>query len=396
MLAELRRSLHNVPLCADTDAGSDGSSGDEHYPQEAVRSVVALNFPMFSRCRTSSGASLHSVWTRVFLLLLVVLCCVPAARADADSAAAAALLSDMSKALREKDYRGLFTYEFGGVLQTLRVTHRVMEGEEYENVEYLNGPSRRVERNGRQVECLSAADQVLRGLLPGLNGEAGYGGLQKNYQFLLRDDERIAGREATVVQVIPRDDYRYGYMLSIDKQTSLPLGAMIMASNRKVLERVQFASLELTADDSWVGAVGAAAQVKGAAAGACDTPADALEWALGWVPDGFVIAGRAHDKEVGEMQLYTDGLATFSVFLEPMNKNVAAQGKAQRGATVAYMQQHVFNGKPHTVTVVGEIPAVAAQRIAGSIYWHGETPASATPGLATPGSATPGPATPGP
>lgn len=339
--------------------------------------MVAFTSPVFFRPGFSQFAI--STLQRPLLaaiLLLVTLCCVPSVRAEADAAAATALLSDMSKALREKDYRGLFTYEFGGVLQTMRVTHRVLEGEEYENVEYLNGPSRRVERHGRQVECLSAADQVLRGLLPGREGEASaYAGLQKNYQFAVREEERIAGRQATVVQVMPRDDYRYGYVLSIDKQTSLPLGAMIMAPNRKVLERLQFASLELNADDSWVDAVGAAALVKRSPV-ACETPADALDWALGWVPDGFVSAGRKRSDDVGEMQLYTDGLATFSVFMEPMSKNVAAQGKAQRGATVAYMQQHVFNGKAYTVTVVGEIPAVAAQRIASSIYWADEAPQS--------------------
>lgn len=364
------------------DAPNAGINRYDHYSEEAVRSVVAFISPVVSRigifrCVATRNPQRPSLGLHTIILLLVSLCCVPVVRAEADVAVATALLSDMSKALREKDYRGLFTYEFGGVLQTMRVTHRVLEGEEYENVEYLSGPSRRVERHGRQVECLSAADQVLRGLLPGAEGEASaYAGLQKNYQFVVRDEERIAGRQATVVQVMPRDDYRYGYMLSIDKQTSLPLGAMIMASNRKVLERVQFASLELTADDSWVDSVGAATQVNRSAAGACQTPADTLDWALGWVPEGFVSAGRKRRDDVGEMQLYTDGLATFSVFLEPLGKNVAAQGKAQRGATVAYMQQHVFDGKPFTVTVVGEIPAVAAQRIASSIYWAGEAPQS--------------------
>lgn len=339
--------------------------------------MVAFISLMFSRYRSAPDRRTLPAWGLLLLVALTVVPDVgPAARADTDAAAVTALLSDMSKSLREKDYRGLFTYEFGGVLQTLRITHRVMEGEEYENVEYLSGPSRRVERQGRQVECLSAADQVLRGLLPGLNSESAYAGLQKNYQFLQRDDERIAGRPATVIHIIPRDDYRYGYLLSIDKQTSLPLGSMIMASNRKVLERIQFASLELTADDSWVGAVGVSTQVNRAAVASCNTPADTLDWALGWVPDGFVSAGRSHHESVGEMQLYTDGLATFSVFLESMGKNVAAQGKAQRGATVAYMQQHVFDGKAYTVTVVGEIPAVTAQRIAGSIYWTGEMPQS--------------------
>lgn len=282
------------------------------------------------------------------------------------------LLSEMSRALREKDYRGLFTYEFGGALQTLRVTHRVMDGEEYENVEFLNGPSRRVERNGRNVECLSAADQVLRGMFPAIDGNIAnnYKGLQQHYQFYIRDDERIAGRLATVLQIVPRDDYRYGYTLSIDKQTYLPLGSMTFTSRRKVLERLQFASLDLDVDDSWVGAVGATSDIQRPEFEPCESNPEPQGWSLGWMPAGFVPAGASRLIDVGDVQLYTDGLSAFSVFLEPMGKNVAAQGKAQRGATVAYMQQHVFNGKAYTVTVVGEIPAITAQRIAGSLQFQ--------------------------
>lgn len=284
------------------------------------------------------------------------------------------LLSQMSQALRERDYRGLFTYEFGGALQTLRVTHRVMDGEEYEKVEFLNGPSRRVERNGRNIECLSAADQVLRGMFPALEGDLSrdYEGLQQYYQFYIRDDERIAGRLATVLQIVPRDDYRYGYTLSIDKQTFLPLGSMTFTSRRKVLERLQFASLDLEVDDSWVGAVGAATDIQRPEFKPCDSNPEPQGWSLGWVPAGFVPAGSSKLFDVGDVQLYTDGLSAFSVFLEPMGKNVAAQGKAQRGATVAYMQQHVFNGKAYTVTVVGEIPAITAQRIAGSLHFQSD------------------------
>ncbi|WP_439133851.1 MucB/RseB C-terminal domain-containing protein [Pseudomaricurvus sp.] len=305
----------------------------------------------------------------------------PRVGAAQESVAVSGLLSEMSRALREMDYRGLFTYEFGGALQTLRVTHRVMDGEEYENVEFLNGPSRRVERNGRQVECLSPADEVLRGLLPSLNSELtqNYEGLQQHYQFYIRDDERIAGRLATVLQIVPRDDYRYGYTLSIDKKTSLPLGSMTFTSRRKVLERLQFASLDLDVDDSWVGAVGATTDIQRPEIEPCDTEQQQMPWTLGWLPAGFVSAGNSTLPDVGDVQLYTDGLSAFSVFLEPMGKNVAAQGKAQRGATVAYMQQHVFNGKPYTVTVVGEIPAVTAQRIAGSLRWGQSEPLQTLP-----------------
>lgn len=287
------------------------------------------------------------------------------ARATEDPAEIAALLAQMSESLRERDYRGLFTYEFGGALQTLRITHRVSDEAEYEHLEYLNGPSRRIERNGRSVKCLSPADQVLRGLLPSLNGN--FHGLSQHYHFYLRDDERIAGRTAKIIQIVPRDEYRYGYTLSIDGETSLPLGVMTLSTNRRVLERLQFASLELEADDSWVEGVEPSTRIKRSVWPDCEAANESLGWELGWVPSGFLPAGSHSLSDVGEVRLFTDGLSAFSVFVQAMSQSVAAQGKAQRGATVAYMQQHLLNAAPFTVTVVGEIPARTAQRIANSV-----------------------------
>ncbi|NIB43314.1 transcriptional regulator [Pseudomaricurvus alkylphenolicus] len=288
----------------------------------------------------------------------------------------ARLLGQMSTALRERDYRGLFTYEFGGALQTLRITHRVEDGAEYEHLEYLNGPSRRIERNGTHVSCLSPADQVLRGLLPGL--DSSFHGLTQHYHFYFRDDERIAGRLASVVQIVPRDEYRYGYSLSIDKETALPLAVMTISSSRRVLERLQFANIELEADDSWVGIVDSSTLVKRAEWPACQplegTMAGLGPWSVSWVPSGFLPAGSASFERVGDVMLYTDGLSAFSVFVRPLEKAVAAQGKAQRGATVAYMQQQMFDAVPHTITVVGEIPARTAQRIAASVRALKPTP----------------------
>ncbi len=301
-----------------------------------------------------------------YFAVLLILIASPSSFANENPEQVAKLLGDMSQALREKDYRGLFTYEFGGALQTLRITHQVTDGVEYEHLEYLNGPSRRVERNGRDVSCLSPADQVLQGLLPSLEGN--FHGLNQHYHFYIRDQQRVAGRAATILQIVPRDEYRFGYTLSIDQETSLPLGAMTQGVNRRVLERLQFASLELEANDSWVGAVETSARVKSVNQPSCEPSKDVLGWDLGWIPSGFLPAGSSVLGEIGEVRLYTDGLSAFSVFVQPMSKSVAAQGKAQRGATVAYMQQQLFGATPHTITVVGEIPARAAQRIASSVH----------------------------
>ncbi len=326
---------------------------------------------MFSRLKlaTSIGLSIFKVplIASLYLTLVLVLTfTAPPTLANENPEQVAKLLADMSQALRERDYRGLFTYEFGGALQTLRITHQVVDGTEYEHLEYLNGPSRRVERNGRDVSCLSPADQVLQGLLPSIEGN--FHGLNQHYHFYIRGQQRVAGRAATILQIVPRDEYRFGYTLSIDQETSLPLGAMTQGVRRRVLERLQFASLELEANDSWVEAVETSARVKSISQPSCQPAKEVFGWDLKWIPSGFLPAGSTATADAGEVRLYTDGLSTFSVFVQSMGKSVAAQGKAQRGATVAYMQQQMFGATPHTITVVGEIPARAAQRIASSVH----------------------------
>ena len=286
--------------------------------------------------------------------------------ATEEPAKVAALLNYMTQALRTTDYRGIFTYEYGGALQTLRLTHQVIDGEEHEHLEYLNGPARRVERMGNRLECLSPVEQILRSQLP--DGE-NFLSLTRFYQFSIRGTERIAGRQATLLQVVPRDDHRFGYSISIDTLTGLPLGVITLNSNRKVLERLQFASLDVSADDSWVEVVDSSTQVKQVAWNACSDggDTDSFPWQIGWIPEGFITTGVMTDPGVGDIIMYSDGLSSFSVFVRPMQPEVSAQGKAQRGATVAYMHQQMMGTTPHTITVVGEIPARTAQRIASSV-----------------------------
>ena len=304
---------------------------------------------------------------------------VSVAYSSTDSNQAATLLGEMSLALRESDYRGIFTYEYGGVLKTLRVTHQVTDEVEYEYLEHLNGPPMRIEHSGRSVNCLPEADKVLRGLLPSLDGNLH--GLDQHYHFYIRDDVRIAERVATVVQIVPRDQYRYGYTLSIDKESKLPLAVMTLDTSRRVMERLQFITLDLEPSDDWIESVDSSMLTSRPAWPNCANAegSQALQWQVSWMPSGFIAAGHSTVEEVGDVMLFTDGLSAFSVFVRPFEKELAAQGKAQRGATVAYMRQQMLGGTPYTITVVGELPARTAQRIATSVVLVPVKPPSLKP-----------------
>lgn len=308
-------------------------------------------------------------------LVLAVVFLSPVTVAGSGGEDAMSMLSKMSQALRERDYRGIVTYEYGGALNTMRITHQVTAGLEHEYLEHLNGPPVRIERSGESIDCLPRADRVLRGLMPAIEGNTG--NLNQYYHFYVGKDVRIADRMATVLQIAPRDPYRYGYSISIDKETGLPLASVTINAANRVIERLQFTTLELLADDDWVDSVDSSTIVSRPAWPTCSNSDNQRQWdwKVSWLPSGYVPAGQSSVEGVGDVMLYTDGLSAFSVFIRPFEKALAAQGKAQRGATVAYMKQQLLDSIPYTITVVGEIPARTAQRIAASIVSTRETTA---------------------
>lgn len=298
------------------------------------------------------------------LLVIVTLFSAAVAAQEESSPNAEALLADMSRALRELNYSGTFSFEHGGMLETLKLVHRVVDDEEVEWLEHLNGPVRNLERRGLRPTCLTLSERLARG---NFQSEAvAFNGLSQHYHFYTKGVQRVAGRQARVLHVVPRDEYRYGYTLFLDTETHLPLLSMTVNQRRRVLERMQFSDLRVgdSADQPGTDA----AQLERVDSGICNYLLESrAQWSLGWVPSGFVMTAFKQHDEKGESLSFTDGLSTFSVFLQPQAEGLAYQGNAQRGASVVVMQQLHHKDKNYTVSVVGEIPVVTAERVAGAV-----------------------------
>ncbi|MGQ9425884.1 MucB/RseB C-terminal domain-containing protein [Gilvimarinus sp. F26214L] len=278
------------------------------------------------------------------------------------------VLKKMSTAVRELNYRGLFTYEVGGALDTYKIIHRVEGETEHERLLKLNGPQREVIRAGHTVDCLSRGDQLLRGVLRPARGSE----LHNHYEFHLTGDERVADRPAFLVQVVPRDEHRFGYTLAIDKKSGLPLMAMRVSTDKRVMERIQFVQLNVGGNIEQEELRPDSAQARQAAhdfieCESTDPESAPPDWSAGWLPSGFVYAGQRQLDNGDHMLTYTDGLATFSIFISPANSRPAIQGRAQIGATVAYVNQRVWSQQPHSVTVVGEVPFATAQQVVAGL-----------------------------
>ncbi len=294
---------------------------------------------------------------------------------DKGSAQAQKLLRGMSLALRTINYQGTFTYEHSGALETYRVAHVVIDNQEYERLHYLSGPDRELVRLDRASDCLGVSDLILRGQLGNLFKQ--YPGLGEYYDISVRGEDRVAGRDVVVVHIAPKDDYRFGQSLSLDAKTLLPLRVLIL-NKMQVLERFQFVELQSGDEVKDVRATPATGEYFPVDRGlSCDETRQPRisRWRFGWVPKGFAMTGSRETEGLGEMIMFTDGIANFSVFLEPVSEPQSLE--ALRGATVVYMASALQDGTAYRATLVGEVPLLTAKRVVASMSL--EPAASHTP-----------------
>lgn len=283
------------------------------------------------------------------------------------------LLQKASTSLQEKNYRGRFTYEFGSTLETLEIVHAVKDGVEFERISHLNGLKREFLRSGRKKDCVSPGGFLLRGGLISARGTAI--SLSQNYHFYIRGDDRIAGREASVIQAVPKDPYRYGLTLAIDKSSGLPLMSMITSEGKNALERFQFVQLTVgePIDEQWLEPVDDQfTQLEGYDEACGRLPHTRVNWHASWLPSGFVLSHASQDSK-GDALTYTDGLASFTLFISTKGEpQTVKQGLARRGATTALMTAVAHPEGVSSVVLVGEIPAHTAQQVVASVRQNEE------------------------
>ncbi len=277
------------------------------------------------------------------------------------------LLNQMSQAMQARNYKGRFTYEYGGQLDTVEIVHAVRDGVEHERLQHLSGPNRDVVRKGRPVNCVNAGGFLMRGGVfasPHTLGNSPVS-LNQHYQFFIRGEERIAGRMAAMVQIAPKDNLRYGLTLAIDKASGLPLMWLTTNVHNKVLERLQFIELQVEPkiDDKELQPGERHLDIP-TPASLCKRESLAPQrWSLGWLPPGFLLA-QTEEHQGGQALTYTDGLASFTLRITPAQpEQKLHSGIAVRGATLALLSGFSSNGQPFNVVLTGEIPPETAQAI---------------------------------
>jgi sigma-E factor negative regulatory protein RseB len=294
----------------------------------------------------------------------------------ATSLTAAQWLDKMQGAITGTDYRGTFVYTRGKSVSTMSIVHRIVDGVEQERLLRLDGDKSEIIRKGADVVCILPDNRMVRLEQATPVGKIATAfkhleSLRKHYMISLTGEDRVAGIPAVKIAVMARDDYRYSYLLWLDKTSGFLLKSLTTDARGVVMERFQYTSFayandltdkdfipsikgkiishedipETRADESWTGLAG---------------------WRADWLPAGFRSLERSGKKN-GHVQVFSDGLATVSIFIEKPNAGNMPQGVSKIGATVACARERNWKGHQYMVTVVGEVPAQTAMKIADSV-----------------------------
>lgn len=318
--------------------------------------------------------------------LLTALACQARTAAAATETGPEAWLSRMEQALETRNYRGVFAHQQGRTSQSLRIVHRVRNGEVEERVTALDGSGREfIRRDGELFRYLPDQQMVLVEPVRDASmmlAELRHMDVTRSRQYVLRQlpAEVLSGRRVRVIAVQPRDRLRYGYRLWIDESSALPLKTQLLGSRGEVLEQLQFTELSLPKNvpDQWlqpeVDASGFLWQRQpdsGLAAIPSLSTTEASAWQSAALPPGFRMTVRSQKVLLGGTQpvtqlVFSDGLASVSVFVEAGTTPVAVDAMsaqiAQLGPSSAYST--VVQG--YRVTAIGEVPPETLKAIAGA------------------------------
>lgn len=304
-------------------------------------------------------------------------------------------LGRMEHALGSLNYEGTLVQMHGDEASIMHIVHRVDGGESAERITAMDEVGREIIRRGEEVTCIFPDQRTVTVGRRG-NGQNGTSPMQQQfpddirfddnyYRFAIASGGRLVGRLTWMITVKPMDQFRYGYRLWLDRSTAMPLKVQISAEDDSVVEQLLFSEISLpeqipaAALEPSVGTDGFTWRRSDMPASPGSTgPVSAVEpvWRAVSLPPGFWLRTvRSLQVEGGnrpmEHLVYTDGIASVSVFIEANVPNAEqGEGVSRMGAANAYTA--VTGG--HLVTAVGEVPARTAELIARSLQVTGTAP----------------------
>ena len=289
-------------------------------------------------------------------------------------------------ASRRRAYTGTFVVSVGADMASARIWHVCDGDQQMERVESLTGTPRSTFRHNNNVVTFFPETKVARseqrealGIFPNFL-KSNDSAIAEFYTLKTLESERVAGVEADVAQLIAKDALRYSYRIWTERKSGLVVKLQTLDLTGRVIEQAAFSELNLEAPvkmERLAAMMNNTAGHKLEQVAMVKTTALAQGWALQRSVPGFASmncfkrpaqpaatsnsvaqqdAGKADkvDNSGTIHWIFSDGLATVSLFVEPYDrKRHGQEGVWSMGATQTLAKRM----DDWWLTAVGEVPS---------------------------------------
>ena len=290
------------------------------------------------------------------------------------------LLSQLSRAAHDQSYSGTYVVQRGSEMESSRIVHAHIHGEELTRVEVLDGRPREIIRDGKETRCYYPVQHKIRiekgytrHLFPALI-EVPYEQYLRFYDISRVGMNRVAGRECQRILLRARDRQRFDHEFCADVDTDLILKAVTYDQHHDPLETLLFT--EVSEDDHASPELLKSTYPDSAQWKKVFFPppvADHLpyQWRIPALPSGFSqilqmsIQTSAVPGAPFEHLVFSDGLSSFSIFIRPLQGEDFHPFQARlQSSALSYYSGTVGQ---HRIVVVGEVPQEVVTAIGQSM-----------------------------
>lgn len=289
-----------------------------------------------------------------------------------------AWLQRAAQAARSTSYSGTFAHSNGDRTSTVRITHVSVGGDEHERIEPLDGPPHEIVRRNDEMFCYFPDAQTVRldkrvtpRSFPAVLSVAP-AAVAASYDVKLGKPERVLGYDCQWIRLEPKDAMRYEQRLCSEVTTGLVIRSKTLNEQKQVIEQYTFTDLKLGAHvaRSNVKSIFEARVKRWITDSQPRDEAKTVEtgWSVAAAPTGFQKITELRRTLPGRPQpvsqiIYSDGLASLSVFVEPNMPARTGEASTEDGTTTFFV--HPMG--EYLVSVLGEVPLATAQQVARSV-----------------------------
>ncbi|MFZ7282285.1 sigma-E factor regulatory protein RseB [Avibacterium avium] len=314
---------------------------------KTVKKITALSLVLFS---------VNSLWA-----------------AEPDAVQPRQLLDEMQQAGSHLNYEIAFVQTTPN-MASLRYSHIYHNGKTYAQLLTLDGMPQQIVQRDNVVSYFQPnyspfsinANHIVDSL-PAIMW-SNLDALKQNYDFTYIGRNRVADRVVQTIRILPKDDFRYQYVVFIDEQSHLLLRSDVLDRENNLLEQFRVVNLYQSEQfDDLLNAInhmGFPALINDKTT--FQPSKEAFNWQPSWLPNGFKLINRSvetNGEERIEAQLYSDGLFSFTLYRSSSILPNEEKNGWWNGTRTFYSETFGDN----EFTLVGQLPISTAKRIVQDI-----------------------------